>query len=239
MKALRDVVQRQKFAPGLLGIFTNPFFHARRALYRSIKALAPECSAPFIDVGCGSKPYRTLFDGEYIGVEIDTPLMRERGHAEVFYNGVSLPFADGHFGTTICNQVLEHVFQPDLFIAELARVTRPGGMLLLTAPFVWDEHEQPVDFCRYSSFGLKALLERNGFNVICHRKTLADFRLIGQLINAYVYKTTWSRHAALNGLALVLLMAPVNALSWFAHLLLPRNEDLYLDNVVLAERIAG
>src|SRR3546814_6951319 len=56
-------------------------------------------------------------------------------------------------------------------------------MLLLTVPFVWDEHEQPYDYARYSTFGLKSLLERNGFNVLTQKKLLADSSILFQLIN--------------------------------------------------------
>ena len=74
----------------------------------------------------------------------------------------------------LCNQVLEHVFNPQEFLGELGRVLARGGRLLLTVPFVWDEHEQPFDYARYSSFGLKALLEQHGFRVLQHRKLLAE-----------------------------------------------------------------
>lgn len=92
------------------------------------------------------------------------------------------------YGGVICNQVLEHVFNPDLFLQEIFRVLKPGGKLLMTVPFVWDEHEQPWDYARYSSFGLRSLLERNGFIVDEQRKTNADARVLFQLINAYLYK---------------------------------------------------
>jgi SAM-dependent methyltransferase len=138
-------ISRQKFDPTWFGILVNPFYFARRALRRHMAELASGCEGPVLDVGCGSKPYRTLFAADYTGVEVDTTEMRERGHADFYYDGRNLPFAAGAYSTVLCNQVLEHVFEPDKFIAELARVVRPGGKLLLTVPFVWDEHEQPYD----------------------------------------------------------------------------------------------
>jgi len=87
----------------------------------------------------------------------------------------------------LCNQVLEHVFNPDAFLSEIYRVLKRDGKLLLTVPFVWDEHEQPSDYARYSSFGLKALLEKNGFRIIQHERIGADASILFQLINAYLY----------------------------------------------------
>jgi SAM-dependent methyltransferase len=66
--------------------------------------------------------------------------------------------------------VLEHVFNPDDFLNEVNRVLKPSGKLLLTVPFVWDEHEQPYDYARYSSFGLRSLLEKHGFSIVKHEK---------------------------------------------------------------------
>ena len=136
----------------------------------------------------------------------------------------------------ICSQVLEHIFTPADFLAEIHRVLRPGGSLLLTTPFVWDEHEQPHDFARYSSFGLHAVLEQAGFSVIAHRKTCADGRTLAQLASGYIYKITRTRWRGLNGLVQLLVIAPVNLIGGLAGWLLPPNPDLYLDNVVLARK---
>jgi len=38
--------------------------------------------------------------------------------------------------------------------------------MLMTAPFVWDEHSQPYNYARYSSFGLKFILEKHGFEIL-------------------------------------------------------------------------
>src|SRR3546814_4577495 len=83
-------------------------------------------------------------------------------------------------------------------------------MLLLTVPFVWDEHEQPYDYARYSTFGLKSLLERNGFNVLTQKKLLADSSILFQLINAYMFKVFHTRSALVNRLTVPLLIAPVS-----------------------------
>ena len=235
--SLRQWLRNAQFRPGLGGIFVNPFHLARRSLWRAMEKAAPLLQGPLLDVGCGTMPYRSLFHTDrYVGLEIDTPQARARGVAQAFYDGQRFPFADGEFRAVMCNQVLEHVFNPDMFLQEIRRVLQAGGNLLLTVPFVWDEHEQPCDYARYSSFGLKALLERNGFVVEQQRKLLDDFSLVLQLVNAYLFKVLRTRSPAVNLALTALLMAPVTVLGLVLGAMLPRNADLFLDQLVLARR---
>lgn len=237
---LKQYVRRQQFAPGLLGLWVNPFYHARRQLRQVIGQLAPGMQGRLLDVGCGRKPYRDLFTAsEYIGLEIDTPENRACQQADFFYDGNSFPFDDQQFDGIVCNQVLEHVFTPDQFLTEMGRVLKSRGLLLLTVPFVWDEHEQPRDYARYSSFGLKSLLEKNGFELLQQQKTNADVRVLFQMINAYLYKVLWTRTPVVNLFTCAVIMAPFNILGLLLCKLLPANQDLYLDQIVLARKTSN
>ena len=108
----------------------------------------------------------------------------------------------------------------------------------MTVPFVWDEHEQPHDYARYSSFGLKFIFEKHGFKVVEQIKTAGDIRVIFQLINAYLYKILWTKKPLINRLFCFLFMSPFNILGEVLYRLFPVNNDLYLDNVVLARKEA-
>lgn len=149
---LKQFYIRQSFRPGLIGLVINPFYIARKGLFLAISELAPLVKGRVLDVGCGHKPYRDLFQcSEYIGLEVERA---EKRSADVFYDGHVIPYADASFDNVITNQVLEHVFEPDEFLSEIHRVLKPGGGILVTVPFVWDEHEQPFDYafiCERSS----------------------------------------------------------------------------------------
>jgi SAM-dependent methyltransferase len=233
---LKASIRAQAFHPGLLGLLVNPFYFARKGLHQHIVALAPSVHGRLLDVGCGSKPYQKYFEAsEYIGLD----MQGRNKHADRSYDGKTFPFSDGEFDAVLTSEVLEHVFNPDEFLSEINRVLRDGGVLLLTVPFVWDEHEQPFDYARYSSFGLRHLLESHGFEIIEHRKTMDDIRVIFQLVNAYIYKKTVTGSWRMNLLLTVLLMAPFNVLGELFAKILPNNSDLYLDNIILARSAKG
>ena len=128
-------------------------------------------------------------------------------------------------------EVLEHVFNPDNFLKQIHKVVKPDGYCLVTIPFIWGEHEQPYDFARYSSFGLKHLFDINGFEIIEHKKYLTDFRLIFLLINSYLY-TIFKKY--IPGYLAWLLIIPFTILNNFLGLIsyvLPQNNDFYFGNI--------
>jgi hypothetical protein len=107
---------------------------------------------------------------------------------------------------------------------------------LLSVPFVWDEHEQPYDFARYSSFGIEYLLKKHGFKVIKSVRTNADFGIIFQLINAYIYKVLLTKNVYINLLITILIMSPFTLLGIFFGVIFPKNKDLYLDQIIFARK---
>ena len=238
MNYLRRYVRKQVFDPDWFGVFVNPFFFARRGLIKSIREVAPQIKGRLLDVGCGTKPYKELFDyDEYIGVDIENP-----GHdhtqeeIDVFYDGKTLPFGESSFDCVISNQVFEHVFNPQEFTRELYRVIKPGGKLLLTVPFVWDEHEQPNDFARYSSFGIRHVLETSGFEIVSLKKSVNSFQVIAQLVVLFFYKKLVTKRNWMNRIIVLLVLSPITILGALLAAILPANNDLYLDNIVLARK---
>jgi len=238
IRQIKRLKHEQDFFPGFVGLFTNPFWLARRGLVKNIRALAPKLEGDLLDVGCGRKPYRLLFTVKsYLGLDIENPgHSHENEDVDVFYDGKVFPFDSNSFDSVLCNQVLEHVFNPNEFLSEIHRCLKPGGQFLLTVPFVWDEHEQPYDFARYSSFGLRHLFEKNGFEIIEQRKSVQNMAVIFQLLIAYIYKITKTRWFVANMLLTTLFMLPFTLIGLLLGWLLPNNTDLYLDNLILARK---
>jgi SAM-dependent methyltransferase len=237
-KMFVNIYTKQQFFPDWRGVFLNPFYFARRNLWRAMLKYAALLNGNLLDVGCGTKPYFALFKNisNYTGLDLDSDTSRKRAVADVYYEGTIFPFKDNEFDSILCNQVLEHVFNPDEFLSEIARVLKPGGNLLLTVPFIWDEHEQPFDYARYTSFGLIALLNKQGLEVVKHEKLGADASTLAQLINAYLYKIIKNLPPKLQLLLVGTVMAFVNIIGLLACKVLPKNPDLFLDHVVIARK---
>ena len=93
-----------------------------------------------VDVGCGTGALAYALAplvGEVVGVDSsEAYLAAAREHAPpgcTFVEGdaAALPFPYGDFDLAGCLRVLHHVRRPELVVAELARVTRRGGRILI------------------------------------------------------------------------------------------------------------
>jgi SAM-dependent methyltransferase len=235
---VKQWLHEQNFHPNILGIFTNPFYIARINLKNHIKKLSVYLNGEILDIGCGQKPYRRFFNcKDYVGLEIDSAANRNNKQADYYYDGKTFPFPDGHFDSIMCNQVFEHVFTPNDFLEEMSRVLKTNGTVLLTVPFMWDEHEQPFDYARYTSFALKEMFLKNGFEIITLQKSVPNLAALFQMLNAYIYKILFTKNGKINLILSMLICGPITLLGILFGKLFPSNQDLYLDNIVLAKKI--
>jgi len=77
-----------------------------------------------------------------------------------------LPFKDASLHGVISTALLEHVEQPEAILAEMRRVTRPGGFVYVEVPFLQGYHPDPIDMRRYTRPGLEAKVAEAGFVVV-------------------------------------------------------------------------
>ena len=233
---ITNFLRKQSFQPGLPAIFLNPFYFIRRPLFLNIKELAPQLTGRLLDFGCGRKPYENLFKvQEYIGVDMeDTGHEHKNSKIDVYYDGKNIPFPNDSFDAVFCSEVFEHVFNLDEIIAEINRVTKKNGRILITVPFSWNEHEVPYDFARYTSFGITHLLEKNGFEVTELRKSGNFVRVNFQLWALYFYSIINTQNAAVNFVLRMLFILPINVIGNLLAPLFPVNKSMYFNNVVLA-----
>ena len=117
-----------------------------------------------LDYGCGSMPYRPLFEERgitYVGADLAGP----PGATLVLNAYGSIPIAPESFDLVISSQVLEHATDPSFYLAEARRVLRPSGTLVLSTHGYWRYHPHPDDYWRWTASGLKRTLITNGFEI--------------------------------------------------------------------------
>lgn len=221
----------------------SPTWLHMRPLIAALREASARVTGLVLDVGCGNKPYVSLFGPErvrYIGLD----LAPETGtRPDIVGTGDQIPFADATFDVALAIQMLEHVPDPERVVGEINRVLKPGGRVILTAPQSWRVHEVPRDFYRFTRFGLEYLLRLHGLEIIELKALGGSYALAGQvLLNTYFYSLgRWTRLPWLwSRMTVLLVTAPlvVGTNLWFAAL-----DRLFCDTadtigyLVIAEKV--
>jgi SAM-dependent methyltransferase len=162
------------------------WFVGRRAILASLlRPLATSARGRVLAVGCGfgSELGFLASQGRVVGTEIEwEPLRSARAgaHQVAMARAEALPFAAECFDLIAMFDVLEHVAAADRALAEVRRVVRPGGHLVLTVPalqWLWSDWDIRVHHQRrYSARSLAAALAGAGFRL--RRMTYFNFLLL-------------------------------------------------------------
>lgn len=117
-----------------------------------------------LDYGSAESPYRRFFPAGTAWVAAD---LEGNPDADVhLLADGSLPLPDASVDAVLSTQVLEHVGDPALHLAECLRVLRPGGRLLLSTHGLMVYHPDPIDLWRWTGAGLEHVVREAGFAVV-------------------------------------------------------------------------
>jgi SAM-dependent methyltransferase len=129
---------------------------AREPFYREYKAklvalLDPRASGHYLDLGCGvgddARRLRADVGARVVGLDASHTLLREalgRGlESSLQADAHMLPLRSAAFDGVFADRVFQHLADPDRALAEVVRVLRPGGRVVLADP---DYSTQPMNF---------------------------------------------------------------------------------------------
>jgi SAM-dependent methyltransferase len=195
---------RREFAERRFAEAWSPSRFDRTRAARLRQLLADRPGGPLLDVGCWDGQFITnLVEPPVFGIDLSPTALhaaQARGVTGVRAQAEQgLPFANGAFGTVVAAEIIEHVFDTQAFVRELARVTRPGGWLAITTPNLvalsgraqlllgrsphnveFDASPGTAGHIRYFTFDtLEQLLRRVGLRPLGRWTNVAHFSVLG------------------------------------------------------------
>jgi SAM-dependent methyltransferase len=184
--------------------------------FRHVPDLAP--GALVLDLGGNRIAKRGLFDIERYELQVVYANLSTAKQPHVQSDAAALPFGDGQFHAVICSELLEHVPDPVAVPAEIHRVLRPHGIVLICVPFMNKIHGDPYDYGRYTDFFWSKHLDEIGFRDIKIEKQGFFWCVLVDMLRDLAY-TMLNRggpgRARLVGLVSHLLfIAKMKALEW-------------------------
>jgi SAM-dependent methyltransferase len=139
-----------------------------------------------LDAGAGEARHKVHFKrGRYVALDAgygdsawDYSRLDVRGNLE------SIPLLGNSVDCVLCMVVLEHTQNPKQVLLEFARVLKSNGTLAMVVPFLWEEHQIPHDYFRFTRYGVRSLFESSpfrldlvspigGFFWVCARRSVA------------------------------------------------------------------
>lgn len=168
---------------------SHPWYLHYRSLFGDLQKAARYAHGRMLDIGCGNKPFETVFSGN-VSAHFGCDIVQSSGsRADVICPATELPFKDESYGTVLITQVIEHVADHQALLREAFRVLASDGILILSGPMYWPLHEEPYDYFRFTEHGLRFLMKKFGFIEVETVNNGGKWALCGQVI-VHTFSTT-------------------------------------------------
>ncbi len=151
---------------------------------RQVSALPPRSRV--LDLGGITGKKRGRFDLSRYPLDITVANASAKANPDVLCDAASVPRATASFDAVILGEVVEHLLEPEATLRECARLLRPGGVLLATAPFLFRVHDDPIDVGRYTATWWEDRLSKSGFSQIRVERQGMFFSVMAEFLRGWV-----------------------------------------------------
>lgn len=169
--------------------YFSPVYYGQYQI--TIPLIIKYAKGKLIDLGGGNLPYYDLISSrvkEYDSADLFSQDPRIKYHLDL-QNMAEIK--NENYDTAICLEVLEHIPDPLKALGEIARILKPGGMLILSAPHLSRLHDEPYDYFRFTKYGLIELLNKAGFDILDINVKGGLFCFIGHQISTMCLGVFW------------------------------------------------
>lgn len=214
----------------------TPFHPQWYALKNSRQCLSEIRRIPpgtILDIGSGSRKVENSLPpgSNYISIDyLMTATKWYNSQPHIFGDGQLLPIRSNSVDTVLLLDVLEHIENPKKAIAEIERVLRPEGRLIIQVPFMYPLHDEPFDFQRWTIHGLRVLAKTNNFIVERERTSGTPLETAALLANLAISKSVLNWFRKRNFLIIffplfVLLIPVINIFAWILTIVSRTKDD--------------
>ena len=165
-----------------------------------------------LDVGCADQRFCHFLPSscQYIGLDYyqtATDWYQTRPH--VYGDAQSIPILPDAVDNVLLLDVLEHLARPEDALREIRRILKPGGEVVIQVPFIYPIHDAPLDFRRWTLYGLRQLAKRHNFFVKEEIPFGRPLETAALLTNIAITKTVLNWTKRKNPLALSIVCLPI------------------------------
>lgn len=237
-----------------INYYLSPIFIEKHSILQSIKFLLNKYkkelqNKKLLDIGCGSKPYKLLFERLDITYEgIDFKEFSKNPSFELnkpnFYfhknykKDFKMPqFEDKSYDVVVAFQVLEHHEKPEVFFSEVKRILKKRGHLIISFPFIWELHEEPNDFQRLTHYKIQKLCGENNMIILETIKRGSVLSTLSQLANLSLSDLTLPK--IIKKILYRMLLLPCQYLAYFYETFLPYSKrKIFLGYTFLIKKMS-
>jgi 2-polyprenyl-3-methyl-5-hydroxy-6-metoxy-1,4-benzoquinol methylase len=146
-----------------------------------------------LDAGCGPQRYKSFCEhlkyksqdfNQYDGKGDGTGLQNcdwKYGTLDYVGNIWEINEESSFFDVILCTEVLEHIPFPNKTIEEFSRLIKPGGKIILTAPFCSIPHMSPYYYYNgFSIYWYEQAAKQNNLEIVCIEANGNAFSFVGQ-----------------------------------------------------------
>lgn len=178
----------------LRGTILHPQWLADRYHSKKMRLMKDVRNSVVLDIGSGKGAFakELATHNQVFSLDYPATAIRYEATCDVYGDVRRLPFRNASVDVAIFFEVLEHVTEPAIAMAEISRILKPGGKLIASVPFVYPIHDAPYDYWRFTRYGIMEMLGQFSLEMKQVKSHGNAFVTVLQMLNMVILEVAWN-----------------------------------------------